>query len=81
MRDPAQALLADGAEFKQLFGRALRPFLNETGFDLITFDNDVLECRGCSPKDEIRLRYGERGLALIQRLLIWEYSELVEKVA
>ena len=63
-------------EFKEIFGRNLKKYLNPlnpfslmTGFDIVAFDDDLNTPDGTSTKDFVTSQYGEKGCKLIEKLL------------
>ena len=64
-------LLRDNAvEFQLTFGAPLHRFMHPLlGFDIVSFDEFIVTPDGMSTHDNLKQKFGEDALALIERLI------------
>lgn len=63
----------NGNDFKSVFGVSLHRFMDYiTGFDLMKFDKEFIgafDLDGVSIEDVVKEKYGNKGVAIVQRLI------------
>lgn len=63
----------NGNDFKSVFGVSLHRFMDYiTGFDLMKFDKEFIgafDLDGVSVEDVVKEKYGNKGVAIVQRLI------------
>ena len=55
--------------FQKVFGISIAPFIDETGFDILKFDSEIVKSGDGSMADALTTTYGETARHLIESLI------------